>query len=412
MTHDGVGQPSPRRILLADADAFYVAVARMVDPDGAGKVPLLIVGGTRDSRGVVCSASYETRKFGVRSAMPIAQALRLCPNAMCVPVPRAACAAKSREIFRVLERYAPVVEGASIDEWYLDLSGTERLYRGEPLAATAQRIRQAVIEETGLSVSIGGGTSKLIAKLAVELAKPKPGSEATGVHVVAAGEEGEFMTRFALADIPSIGPKFQKRLERVGLRTVEQVLEQDLRALIGWFGEREGRWLHDRVRGVDARVVERREEPKSISREDTFAHDIGDNTTLERELLRLVMRAAADLRREEMTARTITVKLRDWDFTTRQASTTLPEGVLSDRVIYIAARELLRKLRAARRCEARLLGVSLSSLAADSAEAQLALFASDGSPGLETERDRAVARAIDALRAKFGDGVIVPGRLM
>ena len=104
MTDHGVGQPPPRRILLADADAFYVAVARMVDPDGAGKATLLIVGGAPDSRGVVCSASYETRKFGVRSAMPIAQALRLCPNAVCVPVPRSACAAKSREIFRVLER--------------------------------------------------------------------------------------------------------------------------------------------------------------------------------------------------------------------------------------------------------------------------------------------------------------------
>src|SRR5918911_1844625 len=119
MTHDGVGQPSLRRILLADADAFYVAVARMVDPEGAGREPLLIVGGARDSRGVVCSASYETRRYGVRSAMPIGRALRLCPNAVCVPVPRSACAAKSREIVRVLERFAPVVEGASIDEWYL-----------------------------------------------------------------------------------------------------------------------------------------------------------------------------------------------------------------------------------------------------------------------------------------------------
>src|ERR671926_43092 len=123
-----------RRILLADADAFYVAVARAVDPEGAGRAPLLIVGGSRESRGVVCSASYEVRKFGVRSAMPIARALRLCPQAMCAPVPRRACSIKSAEIRAVLERYAPVVEGASIDEWYLDMGGTEALYR-EPLAA-------------------------------------------------------------------------------------------------------------------------------------------------------------------------------------------------------------------------------------------------------------------------------------
>src|SRR6478736_4990990 len=122
-----------RRILLADADAFYVAVARAVDPEGAGKAMLLIVGGSRDSRGVVCSASYETRKFGVRSAMPIARALRLCPDAVCVPVPRKACSEKHGEIRAVLERHAPAVEGASIDEWYLDLGGTEALYHHEDL---------------------------------------------------------------------------------------------------------------------------------------------------------------------------------------------------------------------------------------------------------------------------------------
>src|SRR3569832_2321848 len=140
----------PRRILLADADAFYVAVARMVDPEGAGKAELLIVGGSAESRGVVCSASWETRKYGVRSAMPISRALRLCPQAMCVPVPRGACSEKSHEIREVLEKFAPVVEGASIDEWYLDLGGTEALYQYEPLAATAARIRAAVRDETTL----------------------------------------------------------------------------------------------------------------------------------------------------------------------------------------------------------------------------------------------------------------------
>src|SRR5581483_1255949 len=153
--HSGPARPmNAPRILLADADAFFVAVARMVDPDGAGKAPLLIVGGTRDSRGVVCSASYEARKFGVRSAMPIARALRLCPDAMCVPVPRRACSDKSHEIRAVLERFAPGVESASIDEWYLDLGGTEGLYQHESLAVTARRIRDAVIVETKLSVSI------------------------------------------------------------------------------------------------------------------------------------------------------------------------------------------------------------------------------------------------------------------
>ncbi len=169
-------QVTHRRILLADADAFYVAVARLVDPDGAGKEPLLIVGGS-SKRGVVTSASYETRRYGVRSAMPTAHALRLCPKAVVVSVPRKACSQKSREIRKALERFSPVVEPASIDEFYVDLTGTERLYH-ESLAATAARIRAAVLESTKLSVSIGGGTSRLIAKLAAEEAKRRPAGRA------------------------------------------------------------------------------------------------------------------------------------------------------------------------------------------------------------------------------------------
>lgn len=399
-----------RRILLADADAFYVAVARLVDPDGAGQAELLIVGGSRESRGVVCSASYAARRYGVRSAMPIARALRLCPEALCVPVPRRACAEKSREIRRVLERWAPIVEGASIDEWYLDLVGTEALYGHEPLAATARRIRRAVIDAIGLSVSIGGGTSKLVAKLAVELAKPKPDTGADGVHVVLPDAEGAFLQRFTLAELPLIGPRFQQRLARLGMRTVNDVLAHDEAALVRWFGEREGRWLHDRVRGIDPRPVEARGEPKSISREDTFPRDLARDAELEAELLRLVVRAAGDLRGEGLTARTITVKLRDADFTTRQASRTLAEGVMADRVIHDVARELLRRLRAARRRPARLLGVALSSLTADPAAAQLAFFAPLGER-LETERDRVVARTVDALRERFGPDAILPGKL-
>jgi DNA polymerase IV len=132
-----------RKILHADADAFFVSVARLVDPEGAGKTPLLIVGGSASGRGVVCSASYETRAFGVRSAMPMSRALRLCPDAMCVPVPRE-CSAKSKEIREALERWTPVVEGASVDEWYLDMTGTERLYNDESLEETAHRIRNDV----------------------------------------------------------------------------------------------------------------------------------------------------------------------------------------------------------------------------------------------------------------------------
>src|SRR5947207_9104669 len=213
-----------RRILLADADAFYVAVARLVDPHGAGMARLLIVGGAPERRGVVTSASYEARAFGVHSAMPMARAVRLCPNATVVPAPWEACAGKSREIKDVLQRFTPAVEQASSDEFYVDLTGTEQLYSGEPLAATARRMREAVAHETALAVSIGGGTSKLVAKPAAGVAKPRVGTPADGVHVVAPGAELEFMRRFALADIPFIGPKFQERLAKLGLYEVSDVL--------------------------------------------------------------------------------------------------------------------------------------------------------------------------------------------
>jgi DNA polymerase IV len=404
--------PSPRRILLADADAFFVAVARLVDPEGAGREPLLIVGGTRESRGVVCSASYETRQYGVRSAMPISRALRLCPRAVCVPVPRKACAQKSHEIREVLERFAPLVESASIDEWYLDLGGTEGVYAHEPLAHTAARIREAVVRETGLSVSIGGGTTKLIAKLAVERAKPRPTNQATGVYVVQPQGEGEFMRGVALADIPLIGPRFQERLANLGLRLVDDVLPYERSALARWLGEREAAWLYDRVRGIDSGIVEQRSEAKSISRDETFPADIDDDAHLTRELLALVTRAAADLRGDGLAARTVTVRIRDWDFRTRQASRTLDAPIIGDRVMLSVARGLLRRLRAARRVPARLLGVGLSSLGIDSAADQLTLFEMRDVQNVETDRDRSLARAVDRVRAKFGAKGILPGGLV
>ena len=402
----------PRRILLADADAFFVAVARLVDPNGAGREPLLIVGGTRESRGVVCSASYETRKYGVRSAMPISRALRLCPKAVCVPVPRKACSEKHREIRAVLERHAPAVEGASIDEWYLDLAGTEALYHNESLAETAARIRRDVIRETGLSVSFGGGTSKLIAKLAVEHAKHGADGHGTGVHVVPAGEEQEFMRGIALAEIPLVGPRFQERLARLGMRTVPDVLQYDRPTLAQWLGAREAAWLCDRVRGIDSAHVEAHLDAKSISRDETFPVDIDDDTELRTDLLALLTLAAADLRADGLAARTVRVKIRDHDFRTRQASRTLDHPVIADRVLLTVAKSLLQRLRAARRVPARLLGVAFSSLAADATADQLTLFEARDSRLVETDRDRRVAHVVDRVRARFGDKGILPGGLI
>ena len=394
--------------MLVDADAFFVAVARLVDPEGAGKAPCLLVGGTAEGRGIVCSASYEARAFGVRSAMPMARALRLCPGAMCVPVPGKACRVKHKEIRAVLEKYSPVVQAASIDEWYLDLGGTEAIYEGVSLKAIGHRMRDAVIAETGMTVSIGGGTSKLIAKLAAERAKPRPENGADGVNIIEAGAEGAFMQLLALAEIPGIGPKTTARLTERGLRTVKDVLALDAAALERLVGARDAEWLAERVLGHDSGHVHERESAKSISRDGTFAKDINDDLVLEGELTEMVGRAAADLRSEALTARTITVKIRDKDFTTRQASRTVDESLESDRAIFVVARELLAKLRKARRVPARLLGVALSNFTVPPAK-QLTLF--DKQAGaLETKKDREVSRAMDVVRLKFGRHAIAPGR--
>ncbi|MGH7477920.1 MAG: DNA polymerase Y family protein [Longimicrobiales bacterium] len=391
-----------RRILLVDCDQFFVQCARLADPDGAGREELLLVGGSVDGRGVVTSASYATRRFGVRSGMPTAHALRLCPRAQVVPVPRAVCGAKSRDVRRVLGGFTPLVEAASIDEAYLDLSGTETLYHGELLATTAERIRLAVLEDAGIAVSIGGGTNPLIAKLAVRIAKP------AGVHVVEPGGELAFMRTLELAAIPGIGPVFQERLRRVGLVRVEDALRHDLETLRSWLGPRAD-WLHARIHGEDDSPVEPGGAAKSLSRDETFPHDLDHDDDLDRELLALAVRVAADLRGSGLRARTVTVHIRDADFRDRSASRTLPEALESDRAIVAIARELLATLRQRRRAPARLLGVALSSFSAGDAR-QLGLF--DEAAALETERDRVLSQTVDRLRERFGKGAPRPGGLL
>ena len=206
--------------------------------------------------------------------MPIARALRLCPDAVCVPVPRKACIEKSRAVAAVLRRFSPIVEPASVDELYLDLTNTERLYRDESLEATSARIREAVRAETGLSVSIGGGTSKLVAKLATEYAKPRPGTNATGVFIVPPGGEAAFVAGLALAELPGVGPRFQERLAEHGWRAVADVLPLDQAALTRNLVERAGEWLYQRIRGIDPSVVHERDRVKSVSRDETFPRDL------------------------------------------------------------------------------------------------------------------------------------------
>jgi DNA polymerase-4 len=401
MTPDESGQS--RRILLVDCDAFFVQVARLEDPEGAGKMDLLLVGGSQTGRGVVTSASYGARRFGVRSAMPTAQALRLCPDATVVGVPRRACGHKSREIRSCLERLAPVVQAASIDEFYLDLTGTDRLF-GESLEVTANRIRETVLKETQISVSIGGATRRMIAKLASGVAKP--GS----VHIVPTGQEAEFMKRLDLAEIPGVGPSLVEALRKRGLVRIEDALGVQKKWLERWFGAHRGRWLYRRMRGLDSSRVDPREPRKSISSERTFFQDLKSDEDLERMLLRLCRSVTHTLRKSGLRARTITVKLRDGDFKTRSRSRTVVEPLETEGATYRIARELLAELRIQRRTPARLLGVGLTNLGLGDDPVQFGLF--EEKERLEGHRERTLDHVVDGLRKRFGDDAVLPGRII
>ena len=393
----------PRRILLADCDSYFVRCAMLADPEGAGKAELLLVGGRPDGRGVVTSASYAARKFGAHAGMPMAAALRLVPGAMVVPVPGEMVDRKHHEVREVLEEFSPVVEAASVDEFYLDLTGTEELYRHEPLGDTARRMQAAVLERTGISLSIGAATQRILAKMAASVNKPY------GVCVVEPGTEAEFIARFDLADIPGVGPAFAEALRRRGVATVRDILPVDEETLVSWVGESRGRWLHRLSRGEGGSgEFSGRQPQKSISHERTFARDLTSEEEIETRLLALVGETGAQLREEGFRARTVTVRMRYADFTDKSASRTVSQPLESDRAIFAVARELLRELRAKRRAPIRLLGVGVSRLGTEE-EGEPVLFEAPG--GLDTERDRKLSEAADRLRSRFGKGAVLPGRL-
>jgi DNA polymerase-4 len=331
-------------------------------------------------------------------------------------VPRTACADTSRAIRRVLDNFTPLVEAASIDEWYLDLSGTEALYHHEPIGETARRIRDEVFAQTGMRVSIGVGPNKLVAKLAAERAKPKPGTNATGVHVVDETAVLDFMRTLDLGDIPGIGPKLQEKLASVGLVAVRDVLESDAASLARWLGRETAYRVLRKARGESDAAVEPRAPAKQVSREETFDRDIADAAALRRELQILAHRVAADLRGDGLEARTVTVKVRDLRFTTRTMSRTFEAPISSDAAIATAADDLLRALREGWSAPVRLAGVALSKFAPARDAEQLGIFgaartgnAGGAGDGGESLRDRELSRAVDRVREKFGDSAIRAG---
>lgn len=263
-----------------------------------------------------------------------------------------------------------------------------------------------MLGETHIQVSIGGGTNKLVAKLAVSRAKP------AGVHIVPAGEEAAFLREHDIGDIPGVGPVLTAELLRYGLKTVPDGLALTETQLTNLLGERRGLWLYHRLRGEHDAGVDPHSAARSLSRDETFARDLHEDAELARELRRLVRRLAADLRDDGVRARTITVRLRDADFRTRQASRTVADAIETDRAIYAVARPLLGRLRAQRRTPARLIGVAASGLMVDAPVTQLRLFGADADDMLETERDRRLAQTLDALQERFGRDAIGPADLI
>jgi DNA polymerase IV len=393
------------RILLADCDSFFVRCAMLADPEGAGRSELVLVGGRPEGRGVVTSASYGARRFGVHAGMPMATAVRLCPGAIVRPVPGEMVRRKHVEVRVVLEAWAPVVEAASVDEFYLDLGGTERLYRGEPLEETCRRIQRDVLDGTGIGLSIGAASGRTFAKMAAGVNKP------LGVFVVPAGGEAAFMARFALDEIPGVGPALAEALRRRGATRVADVARVDLPTLVSWIGETRGRWLHRLARGEDRGGVDRRAPQKSVSHERTFPSDVSDPRELETRLMMLAVETGASLRAEGLRARTVTVRIRYADFTDRSASRTLPSAVSSDRALFAVARELLAALLERRGGAVRLLGVGVSRLGR-ALDEEPGLFGALPDGGPESERDRRLSEAADRLRERFGEAAVLPARIV
>lgn len=352
---------------------------------------MLVVGGHPGRRGVVVSATYPVRAFGVHAGMPMASALRLCPRAVAAPVPWATVRRMSRAVFAVARGFALRMERASIDEGFLLLPDD-----GAPFEDALRRLRAAVLEETGVRISVGGAAVRFLAKIAADRAKPRPGTGADGVYVVPAGEEYAWLGRHAaLKDIPGVGPALLETLARRGVSSIASARAIDLNTLALWLGPARARFLWERVRGIGrAEVAEADERRKSISAEETFETDLAEWADLERELALLVADVGRTLRREGYRARTIGVKVRGSDFEDRQKSRSLPQAVETDPVILAVARELLAEARRVKPGPLRLMGVTLGSLEGPGSVEQLSF--PEIVPPLETDEARRRAREADA----------------
>lgn len=380
-----------------DMDAFYASIEQIDHPQWRGK-PLVVGLG---NRAVVSSASYEARKFGVRSAMPIFQAKKLCPEAVFAPVRMGRYVEISKEIIQVLENFSPLVEQASIDEAFLDASGLEGLFGS--VEALAVKIKAAVFEKTGLTSSIGLAPVKFLAKIASDLKKPD------GFFIIYPHEVEAFLEKLPLEKIPGVGRRVLEKTASFGVHTAGDVQKYPASFWIQHFGK-VGKIFSERCRGVDPRKVEPLTQPKSESAENTFARDTADPEELKTWLLRQAERVGASLRRQGYSGRTITLKVKYADFSQATRSCTLPVSTHSTRMIYGTAVRLLEEMKI--RSPLRLIGLGVSGFDGKRAETSLSLPGFDDAVDLDEKREDALDEALDEARKKFGTGAITRGRLL
>lgn len=390
-------------ILHVDMDAFFASVEIRERPELRGK-PVL-VGGV-GPRGVVAAASYEARRFGCRSAQPTAIARRRCPQAVIVPPRHALYAAVSKEVFAIFDRFSPRVEGLSIDEAFLDLSGSERLF-GPPERA-GEALRAAVLEATGLTCSVGISSVKLVAKIASSLHKPDR------LTLVPAGEERAFLAPLTIDHLWGVGPKAAERLRARGVRTIGDLQRQSDAMLQSWLGD-QGIHLRRLALAIDEREVMPDRPAKSVSHEDTYAVDIAGEATIHRELLRQATRVADRLTAAGIRGRRVQLKIRDHTFRTETRQCTLAEPTAEARVIADAARRLLASVEIEGR-RFRLTGVGVGDLGEGSpgpagAGEQLSLLETpkERAPEERAPKERALQAVMTAVRSKYGHAALYPG---
>lgn len=374
-------------ILHMDMDAFFVSVELLERPDLKGKP--VVVGGRPDQRGVVTAASYEARKYGIQSAMPLRTAGKLCPHAIFLDGHHQKYAEWSDRVARILGGFSPIVEMVSIDEAYLDLAGTERLH-GPPLAA-ADKLLYTITRTTGLPCSGGLGTTRLIAKVASDQAKPR------GLLWVPAGSEERFLEQLPVRKIPGIGKVTERALRAMGIEIVGQLAAAPRETLEKIFGQW-GDALYRKARGGDSYEFVIDAEPKSISHNHTFGEDTNDDAALDSMLSHLSQKACKRLREAGLAAQTLTLTIRYAGFDTYTRAKTLPQSTAFDGDILAVFQELFRQHRDRKR-KIRLLGVSLGGFT--HGEKQLDLL--DGERRAKLEN---LTRATDRLRDRFGFGKV------